>query len=276
MKGRRLYYRISGSGPNLLLLHGGLGSSEDFDKILPSLEKSFRVITVDRGGHGRSSDSGGPFVYSAMAEEMRAFLDFIGVASTSVLGWSDGGIVGYHLASRHPGLVTKLVAIGANTRVDGMAEETVEWIRSTSTPESLLTALPQVASSYRRLSPTPESLPSFLMRSRDLWLRDPYIPAEELRRIEAPVLLLAGDSNDIRVEHLLEIRARLPRGQLCVLPGASHFVLQEKPHILLPIVLDFLRDRDGPESSRCSCIGLRHAPVHPRPQPDDRGRRLRP
>ncbi len=251
VKGQRLTYRISGSGPNLLLLHGGLSSSEDFDRVLPNLEKSFRVITVDRGGHGRSSDSGEPFAYSAMAEEMKAFLDVVGVTSTAILGWSDGGVVGYHLASRYPRLVTSLVAIGANTRVDGMAAETVAWIRAKSTPESLLADVPGVADRYRRLSPAPERLLDFLRRSRDLWLRDPYIAPDDLKRIEAPVLLLAGDTRDIRVEHLLEIRASLRQARLCILPGASHFLLQEKPHLLLPIVLDFLAPgleaKDGPD-----------------------------
>jgi hypothetical protein len=180
-----------------------------------------------------------------MAEEMKAFLDVLGVTSTSILGWSDGGIVGYHLASRYPRLVTRLVAIGANIRVDGMAAETVAWIRSKSTPESLLADLPQVAASYRRLSPTPDHLPDFLIRSRDLWLRDPYIPLDDLKMVEAPVLLLAGDTHDIRVEHLLELRVSLRQARLCILPGASHFLLQEKPHLLLPIVLDFLAP--GPE-----------------------------
>lgn len=240
VRGQKLYYRITGTGPNLLLLHGGLSSSEDFDKVLPALGKSFRVIAVDRGGHGRSSDSGASFVYSAMAGEIKAFLDVLEISSTSVLGWSDGGIVGYHLASRYPRLVKRLVAIGSNVRVDGMSKETVEWIISRSTPESLLADVPGAAASYRRLSPTPDNLLDFLRRSRELWLRDPYIPADDLRKIEAPVLLLAGDTHDIRIEHLLEIRSALGQGRLCILPGASHFLLQEKPELLLPIVLDFL------------------------------------
>ncbi len=240
VKGRKLFYRISGSGPDLLLLHGGLGSSDDFEKIVPILSRTFRVIAYDRSGHGRSPDSGEPFRYDAMAEEAEAFLEGLGVTSTAVLGWSDGGVIGYHLASRHPRLVTKLVAIGANTRVDGMAAETVEWLRSRSTGASLLADLPEVAARYRRLSPNPGRLESFLLRSRDLWLRDPYLAPESLRRIEAPVLLVAGDRKDIRVEHLLEIRARLKGARLCVIPGASHFVLSEKPHLLMPIVLDFL------------------------------------
>lgn len=240
VNGHTLFYRMSGTGPNLLLLHGGLSSSEDFDKVVPVLAKSFRVITVDRVGHGRSSDSGKPFVYSAMAEDMKAFLDAVGVASTAVLGWSDGGVIGYHLASRHPGLVTRLVAIGANARVDGMAKDTVDWLQSRSTPEKLLADLPDVAASYRRLSPNPDHLLDFLRRSRELWLRDPYITPNDLAKIDAPVLLLVGDTHDIRIEHILELRGSIRGARICVLPGASHFVLQEKPRLLLPIVLDFL------------------------------------
>jgi pimeloyl-ACP methyl ester carboxylesterase len=240
VRGQRLYYQISGQGPNLLLLHGGLSSGEDFLKVTPVLAERFRIITVDRAGHGRSSDSGEPFVYASMAEETKAFLDQLGVSSTSVMGWSDGGVVGYHLASRYPGLVTKLVALGANTRVDGMAAEAVQWLEGRSVPDSLLADLPEVAADYRRLSPQPQRLLDFIKRSRDLWLRDPYIELEDLKRIESPVLLMAGDRNDIRVEHLLELRASLKHARLCIIPGGSHFVMAEKPHLLLPIIMDFL------------------------------------
>jgi pimeloyl-ACP methyl ester carboxylesterase len=240
VKGQRLYYQMAGEGPNLLLLHGGLSSSEDFQKLIPTLAKHFRVITVDRVGHGRSSDSGEPFVYASMAEDMKAFLDVLGIQATFVLGWSDGGIVGYHLASKYPRLVTKLIALGANTRVEGLSPGTLQWLQARPTPESLLADLPEVAADYRRVSPQPERLVDFIKRSRDLWLRDPYLAPEALKKIEAPVLLIAGDRNDIRIEHLLELRTAMPRARLCILPNASHFVLKEKPNLLLPIVLDFL------------------------------------
>lgn len=240
VRGQRLYYRISGKGPNLLLLHGGMSSGEDFRKVIPALSKHFRVITVDRMGHGRSSDSGESFAYAGMADDMKAFLDAIGVHSTHVVGWSDGGIVGYHLASRSPGLVSKLVTMGANTRLEGISAETLEWIKARPTPESLLADLPEMAASYRRLSPNPQHLGDFVRRSRELWLRDPYISDADLSRIQVPVLLIAGDRHDIRVEHLLGVRASLREAQLCILPGASHAILQEKPHLLVTILEDFL------------------------------------
>ncbi len=240
VRGQRLYYRISGKGPNLLLLHGGMSSGEDFQKVIPALSKHFRVITVDRMGHGRSSDSGEAFTYVGMAEDMKAFLNTIGVQSTHVVGWSDGGIVGYQLASRYPRLVSKLVTMGANTRLEGISAETLEWIRARPTPESLLADLPEMAASYKRLSPNPQRLSDFVRRSRELWLRDPYITDAELSQIQMPVLLIAGDSHDIRVEHLLGVRASLSEAQLCILPGASHAILQEKPHLLVTIFEDFL------------------------------------
>jgi pimeloyl-ACP methyl ester carboxylesterase len=242
---QRFHYRISGKGPNLFLLHGGMSSSEDFLKVIPALSKHFRVITVDRMGHGRSSDSGESFTYAGMAEDMKAFLTTIGVRSTHVVGWSDGGIVGYHLASRFPGLVTKLVTMGANTRLEGISAETLEWIRARPTPESLLADLPEMAASYKRISPNPQRLSDFVRRSRELWLRDPYIGDAELKQIQAPVLLIAGDRHDIRVEHLLVVRASLREAQLCILPGASHAILQEKPQLLVTIFEDFLCPTGG-------------------------------
>ena len=66
----RLYYEITGDGDPLLLLHGGLGGSEHFAEVVPLLSTSFEVITVDRRGHGRSTDDGEPYSYAGMAEEM--------------------------------------------------------------------------------------------------------------------------------------------------------------------------------------------------------------
>lgn len=238
--GQRLHAQRHGKGPDLLLLHGGLSSSEDFATVRTTLEKDFTVLTYDRSGHGRSTDGGKPFTYAAMAEEAKAVLDALAIPRASILGWSDGGVIGYHVASRWPERVTRLVALGANVNVSGLGPETRVWLQKATTPEALQTDLPEVATTYRRLSPNPERLPSFLSRSRELWLRDPYLPLEDLQRIQAPVLLVVGDRRDITLEHIQQIRAGLKDASLCVLPGASHFVLQQKPHLLLPIVQDFL------------------------------------
>jgi pimeloyl-ACP methyl ester carboxylesterase/ketosteroid isomerase-like protein len=240
VNGTRLHYLTAGAGEPLLLLHGGLSSSEEFRGILPGLAAKFRVIALDRGGHGRSADSGKAFHYAARAEEVDAFLKVIGIESVRVLGFSDGGVVGYHLAARYPKRVTKLVAMGANVRVEGMTEKTVAWIRTRMTLEELAADYPQAIQDYRRLAPDPARVGSFITRSRDLWLRDPYVPAEDLKKIDQPVLLVAGDRDEIRMEHLAELRAHPRNSQLPVLPNASHFVLADRSELLKAAALEFL------------------------------------
>ena len=238
--GQRLHCQRNGQGPDLVLLHGGLSSSEDFAPVRASLEQSFTVLLYDRAGHGRSTDGGEPFHYATMAEEAMAVLDALAISRVAVLGWSDGGVIGYHLASRWPARITRLVAIGANVNVSGLGPETCAWLGRSRSAEALLADLPDVAKTYLSISPNPDRLLTFLTRSRELWLRDPYLSFEELDRIQAPVLLVVGDRRDVTLSHILQIRAAIKDASLCVLPGASHFVLGERPHLLLPILLDFL------------------------------------
>jgi pimeloyl-ACP methyl ester carboxylesterase len=241
IRGVKLYYQIFGEGPPLLLLHGGLGSSADFAKFVAAFSKDFRIVAFDRRGHGRSFDNAEPYSYADMAEEAKAFLDFLRIDSAFVLGFSDGGVAGYHLAAKYPRMVKKLVAIGANSRVDGMNAEMVEWTKTQLTPETAATVLPDVAASYRSLNPAPENFADFIRKSQALWLRDPYIAAEDLHGIQAPILFIAGESDAVRIEHILEMKTAVKDGHLCVLPNATHFVLMEKPAALHPIILEFLK-----------------------------------
>jgi pimeloyl-ACP methyl ester carboxylesterase len=235
----RLYYEITGDGEPLLLLHGGLGGSEHFAQVVPLLSKSFEVITVDRRGHGRSTDDGEPYSYAGMAEEMRAFLDHLQLGSVKMLGFSDGGVVGFHLASTYPETVEKLIAVGANFRVDGMTSETVEFMTNRMTPEELGKVFPEVERAYRATNPQPDNYASFIERSHALWLRDPYLTEQQMTEIKVPVLFIIGEHDAIRLEHVLEMRHLIEGSQICVLPGGTHFLLGEKPAVVLPILLDF-------------------------------------
>ncbi len=237
----KLYYQITGEGEPLLLLHGGLGGSEHFERIIPELAKSFKVISVDRRGHGRSFDNAEPYSYAGMADEMKAFLDQIQVAAVDIIGFSDGGVVGYHLASTYPEKVNKLVAVGANYRVDGMTQATIDWARDRLTPENLIADLPAVEQGYTATNPQPENYAEFVQRSRELWLRDPYLTDEQMKGIQAPVLFVVGEKDAIRIEHVLEMRTLVEEPHLCVLPGATHFVLSEQPEIVLPIIMNFFK-----------------------------------
>jgi len=237
----KLYYEIHGEGTPLLYLHGGLSSSLDFSKYIPELSRHFKVITFDRRGHGRSTDDDEIFSYASMAEYTNLFLDKIGISKAFVIGWSDGGVVGYHLASKYPSKVIKLIAVGANYLVEGMTEQIIEWIKNQMTVEEISRIYPSVESDFKKLNPEPNNFQNFIVKTREMWLRNPYISKEDFVKINVPVLLIAGDRDDIRLEHILEMYSLLKKSQLCILPNTTHFVFDEYNDTVTKILCEFLK-----------------------------------
>jgi pimeloyl-ACP methyl ester carboxylesterase len=237
----RLYFEIYGKGLPLLYLHGGLSSGRDFEKYIPEFSRHFKVIVVDRRGHGRSYDNEAPYSYASMAEEMNAFLEYLKIDSAFVIGWSDGGVVGYHLASTYPVRVRKLVAVGANTLVHGMTEESIIWITNKMTAEGITNDYPQVVEKYRKVNPDPENFGLFIEKTREMWLHDPYISREDFRKITAPVLLVAGDRDDIRLDHMTEMHGLLRNSQLFIYPNTTHFVFDEYSDTVARVLIEFLK-----------------------------------
>jgi len=237
----KLYYEVHGAGPALLLMHGGLSSSEEFRQTIPAFASHFRVVVIDRRGHGRSADTADPFSYAGMADETKSVLDLLKIDAVDALGFSDGGVVAYHLAVRYPALVRRVVAVGANHLVSGMTEEGVNWTRTRLTVEGIARDYPSVEQQYRKLNPQSGNYDSFLRKTRDLWLRDPYIAREELATIGVPVLFVVGDRDAIRIEHVADMYRTLKKAEMFVVPNATHFLLFEKPDFVIPMVLDFLR-----------------------------------
>jgi pimeloyl-ACP methyl ester carboxylesterase len=79
-----------------------------------------------------------------------------------------------------------------------------------------------------------------------MWLAEPNIKKEELSRITAPTLVMAADRDDIPAEHTLDMFRSIKNSQLCIIPGATHFLLSEKPKATTGAILDFLlKDRKG-------------------------------
>ena len=147
--------------------------------------------------------------------------------------------------------IKKLVAVGANFRVEGMTQEALDFTRNRLTPENLGEILPEIEESYRATNPQPENFSEFVRRSNALWLRDPYLTDQQMMGIQAPVLLMVGENDAIRIEHVLEMRALVENSHLCVLPDATHFVLSEKTEVVVPILMDFFgRSAGGASRSR--------------------------
>ena len=121
----KIYYAIfnkEGKEP-VILLHGGLVSSDYWSFEVPLLAKTHKVIIVDSRGHGRSTMSDQPFSYKLMSSDVLQLMDYLKIKKASIVGWSDGGIIGLIIAIQHPERVNKLFTFGANYNISGYKEE---------------------------------------------------------------------------------------------------------------------------------------------------------
>jgi pimeloyl-ACP methyl ester carboxylesterase len=102
------YLDWGGSGPALILIHGGLDNAHIFDDLAPAFTDRFRVIAYDLRGHGRS-DAKPPFDANTRAEDLRSLMDSLGIAKAHLAGWSLSGNDITAMAGTHPERVDRVV-----------------------------------------------------------------------------------------------------------------------------------------------------------------------
>jgi pimeloyl-ACP methyl ester carboxylesterase len=230
--GLSMYYEIHGEGPPLLVLHGAYMTIDLMGPILSGLAESRRVIAVEQQGHGHTADIDRPITYEQMADDTAALLDHLGVDSTDVFGYSMGAGIALQMAIRHPAVVHKLVAASVSYTSDGMHAEAWEMFPSI-TPEMFVGS--PLEEAYLRTAPNPGDFPKLVEKLKELDTTEYAWPADDVRGITAPTLLIVGDSDAVRLEHAVEMfrllgggvmgdLVGLPTSQLAVLPSTSHFV----------------------------------------------------
>ena len=231
----RIYYETYGKGQPLLLLHGNGGSIESFAAQIPVLAKHFKVIAIDSRAQGRTSDSDKEITYALMASDVAALIERLNLDSVFVVGWSDGGIIGLELALAYPQHVKKLVAIGANFSHENFMSDTARTaVMKSDDPLIMKTreAIQSYSTARKRLSPNPEHLAEAGRKLENLIANYPNLTTEQLKKINAPTLVVAGDHDIIREEHTVQLYKALPHAQLLIIPGSSHLAVWERPEFV--------------------------------------------
>jgi pimeloyl-ACP methyl ester carboxylesterase len=117
VEGGALYYESRGSGPAVVLLHGGGLDLSSWDPQVGPLSRAFRVIRYDARGHGRSTRPTGPF---SMVEDVRRVLDHLGVQRAHLVGLSMGAGAAFNFAARHPERVETLTLVSTSAPPPGV------------------------------------------------------------------------------------------------------------------------------------------------------------
>ena len=188
----RIYYEEYGKGIPLLLLHGGFGSIQDFQKVIPELSRHYRVIAIDSPGHGRSEQADS-LSYPLLASYFSMVIDVLKLDSVYVLGWSDGGNAALILAADRPDKVKKTVVSGANSTTDGLAAGLVDQFKLL-TPDYVAANMKEWLNGYKKLSPQKDSWRKFVSDSQKMWITRIAVPESKMKQIRRPVLLIPSDT----------------------------------------------------------------------------------
>jgi pimeloyl-ACP methyl ester carboxylesterase len=170
-----------------------------------------------------------------------ALMDALGIERAHMVGHSDGGILAMMLAIRHPDRVGAIVPIGGSVHPDGLEPDLLHQLRTMDAEEWDAATIRR----YREASPDgPEHWRVVFEKIRELWLTQPDISAEELGRIRAPALFIAGDRDCVLHEHTLAMFRAVPGAQLFIVPGTSHDLVAERPALTNGVILEFLAVAD--------------------------------
>ena len=248
VNGLKMYYEIHGSGRPLVLVHGGGSTIEStFGRVLPHLAKTHQVIAVELQAHGHTKDINRPLSFEQDADDVAALLKQLLVEKADFMGFSNGATTCIQVANRHPNLVNKLVLASATYKRSGMLPGFFDGFKNAT-----LKTMPQgLQDAYLKANPDPKGLQSMFDRdvARMAGFKD--ISDSEIKRIQAPTLVLNGDADLVLPEHALELSRTLPHARLAILPSGHGDYIGEiespdknskLPILVTTMIEDFLKE----------------------------------
>jgi pimeloyl-ACP methyl ester carboxylesterase len=206
------------------------------------------VIAFEMQAHGHTADIDRPLSMEQMADDTAAALQQLGIENADFFGYSLGAAVALQLAIRHPEMVRTLVLASVSYKLDGLHPGLMEGLAEMK-PEMMFGS--PWHEEYMRIAPRPEDFATLFAKKTQMDRESRDLPAEAIEAIEAPTLLIIGDSDIIRPEHAVEMfrllgggvmgdLAGLPNSQLAILPGTTHVTLVERTDWLVSMITAFL------------------------------------
>ncbi len=242
--GVEIAFLDEGAGEPIALIHG-FASNAATNWLNPgwidTLTKAGRrAIALDNRGHGASTNLYEPAAYhsSLMAEDVRALLDHLGLASADVMGYSMGARIAAFLALAHPGRVRSVIFGGLGSHlVDGVGLP--ETIADALEAPSLAAVTDPQGRMFRAFAEETKSdlkaLAACIRGSRQTLTR------AEIAAIRMPALVAVG-TKDVVAGSAQELAALLPAGRALDIPGRDH-MLAVGDKVFKQGVLDFLAQR---------------------------------
>ncbi len=225
-----IHYQIHGEENKdvLILLHGNSGNLHYFDEQIEYFKKDRLVLAIDSRGHGESSFGQGSLSLTVMADDLYNIVRSFGFTNFDLLGFSDGGSIAMYFALKHNDMIRNLILVGANITPWGVKLHF-------QGPTFISYQLAKVAS---LLNPAMANLNKEYL---GLMVNEPYIAPEDLSKITARTLVIAGSRDLIRESHTKKIAKNLPNSTLKIIKGADHFMSKKMPDVFNKVLEDFIK-----------------------------------
>jgi pimeloyl-ACP methyl ester carboxylesterase len=197
-----------------------------------------QVIAFEEQGFGHTADiADRPFSFVQSADDTAALLRHLDISEADIFGFSNGGTIVLQVAIRRPPSVRKLVVASGFFQREGSSYPWFWEGFAGATLESMPKELPEA---YLAMAPHPENLQSFFDKCVERMRNFQDIPADAIRSIAAPTLVVVGGADVMRPEHAVETFRLLQHAQLAVLAGTDHMALMRRASWLVPMVREFL------------------------------------
>lgn len=260
-----IHYLEQGAGEPLVLLHGGMVSTNPIWTGVPvayashmdALAERFRVIAPDTRGGGRTRHTGGPVTFDLLADDVAALIEALGLERPAVAGFSEGGIIAAVVGIRHPDAARAIVNHAGFDMFDPQAPS-FQMLRQIlgGSPEATGPDPDAAARGFEASEPMRRMF-ELMKRDQDAgqgdghwrtylrlaWDRNTSPPGytyADLARIAVPALILSGDRDDFcSLEQAVAAYRRLPDGELAILPGHGHYI----PRAAIDAAIEFLERR---------------------------------
>ena len=223
VNGQKTHYLKAGSGPPVVLIHGGASDSRDWVGAMAALSHRYSLYAPDLIGYGQSDRKEEGYYLSDFTEFITGFIEVLGLEKPALVGHSFGGRLCLEIAFQHPEKVRKLVLIdaaglGKVSRL-GSVILTVFW-------------------TIRKLLRQKQPFPKFLARDGE---DTTWLCVEELPKLRTPTLLI-WKRHDLYLPLAIARRAKalIPGAHLEVLPGYGHAPHGQNKDAFNRLLLDFL------------------------------------
>lgn len=233
-QGAEIWFATYGTGPAVILLHGGLGNSGNWGYQVPAIVASDRkAIVIDSRGHGRSTRDNRPYRYELMASDVLAVMERLAIDKASFVGWSDGACTALIFADKHPERTSGVFFFACNMDPSG----TKPFV-----PTPVIDrCFGRHRKDYAALSRTPDQFDAFVEAVSKMMATEPNYSAEDLANIRVPVAVVLGDQDEfIKPEHTDYLSRSIPDAELILLSDVSHFAPLQRPDYFNREMLGFL------------------------------------